>query len=848
MTRRDKNLVALVGQPNCGKSTIFNVLTGARQRVANWPGVTVDKMYGWCRTGHRRTKVVDLPGTYGLTSSSPEELVTRDFLFQENPSFVFNVVDASNLRQGLTLTLQLLEMGVPVVVNLNMMDVAKKRGFEIDSAMLEKSLGVPVVATSMKTGDGRKTLLRAVSDPPDRSEKKEALNHPGYDYMEVVLQETVKMLSPNRESNTAYPLRWLAVKLMEKDDVAERILRRDYTDAEKVLAFVRENRNRFEERFGKSPEIHIAEKRHQAARAAAEACVKRTASARQSLSDRIDRIVCNRFAGPFILLAVMYLLYYLSIVQGYKLTAYTWPFLARLRDLAEVITPEPGFIDIPIARAFTLWFMDSVNALLNYIPIFFILFGLIAILEDSGYMPRMAFIMDRVLHRFGLHGQSVLPMILGGIYVGGCAVPAVMSSKGIPDERSRFATILTIPMLNCLAKVPIYILLVNAYFASQKGFAMFFISTVSLFLVLSVAKVLTLTVLKKKETAPFVMEMPAYHVPSVRGVLVKIMERLWLFLRKITTIVAAVAVVVFALLQFPGLKEGRTAYFTAEKDRLVDEFFVGLAGNRYGSALGKDSLMPLIFYWESYKKARMASRGEAETSAVNTRFREKNPLFYPLAQPGGDPAAIKANRALRKLTREREGLLMEMRKERLESSLLGRVGKVLEPFTLWAGFDWRVNVALLSALAAKESSVATLGAIYEQDEGRTSLEDRIASKKTGLTPLHALALILFMVFYPPCVATAIAVKVQTGSTGWMLFSIGYPMILGFASAVLIFTLGGALGLSGVQAMAAFYGLALIMTFFAGYVQRKSESEKGLLSLPGEEGAWRVPENLKLKGE
>jgi ferrous iron transport protein B len=847
MKKESGTLIALAGQPNCGKSTIFNALTGARQSVANWPGVTVDRMSGWCRIKGRRAEIVDLPGTYGLTSSSPEERVTRDFLLSSDLSLVVNVVDASNLRKGLSLTLQLLEMGVPLLVDLNMIDAATKQGISIDAAVLERSLGVPVAETSMKTGQGRANLLRVISARLDEAPAAEGLKI-DYGDLEPALEELERMLSLKWEAGSGSSLRWMAVKLMEGDAEAESLLRRMNRDVEDIAVFARHSRKVFEEGLGETPEIYIGRARHHAAGILAGACTKRSRPAGPSLSDRIDSVVCHRFAGPAILVAVMYLLYYLSIVQGYRLTAYTWPWLARLRDLVEAVTPAPGFIEIPLTRSFPLWFTDSVNALLNYIPIFFILFGLIAILEDSGYMPRMAFIMDRVLRRFGLHGQSILPMVLGGVYVGGCSVPAVMSSKGIPDERSRLATILTIPLLNCLAKVPLYILLINAYFVAHRGLAMFFIATVSLLVVLPVAKVLSLTVLRTRETAPFVMEMPAYHIPTVRGVLGKAVERLWLFLRKITTIVAAVAAVVFMLLQFPGLDAWRKAHYESEKDRLAESFLSAMKGNPYGVVIENGDLMPLILYWDAYRKARMAAKGQEATSSVNRRFERRNPLFYRIAQPGGDAEAMKANRALRNLVRGRERILADMRQERLESSLLGQLGKGLEPFTRWAGFDWRVNVALLSSLAAKENSVATLGAIYEQGEGQTSLEERISAEGTGLTPLHALALMVFMVLYPPCIATAIAVKVQTNSVRWMLFSFLYPVFLGLASATLIFSLGGVLGASGIQAMTAFYGLALTLTLVAGFMRREDRKEAQLPSLPETAPALRLSGGWKAREE
>ena len=393
-----------------------------------------------------------------------------------------------------------------------------------------------------------------------------------YGEMEPLLRSIQERLETEAGLAARYPLRWTAIKLMEGDEAVREIIVHNCSEAGTLLAGIEQLRSDFESGHDELPEMHIANRRYRAADGIARTCLRLPAGAIRPLSDKIDAFVCHRFFGPLFMVGVIWLLYYLSIVQGYNITNYTWPLLAKLRGLVETLTPEPGFIEIPIIRAFALWTVDSINALLNYIPIFFILFALIAVLEDSGYMPRMAFIMDRLFSRFGLHGQSTLPMVLGGIYVGGCAVPGVMSCKGIPDERSRLATILIIPLLNCLAKVPLYVLLINIYFAAHKAWAMFFISTISLLLVLPVSKILTLTVLKDKPTAPFVMEMPPYHLPTLRGVLGRAMERVWLFVRKITTIVVAVAVVVFALLQFPGVGRDRMGHYQGEKDRMVAAF------------------------------------------------------------------------------------------------------------------------------------------------------------------------------------------------------------------------------------------------------------------------------------
>lgn len=639
--------------------------------------------------------------------------------------------------------------------------------------------------------------------------------------MEPFLGKIKVKLSGETELNGNYPLRWLSVKLMEGDSEAQNLVTKNYPDHTGILKSVEKQRKAFEAEHDEAPERYVAFRRYQIAETITKSCVRIKTASSTTLSDKADRLICNRYLGPVILIGIIYLLYYLSIVQGYNITNYTWPILAKIRSLTESILPNPGFIEEPLIRSLSLWFVDSINALLNYIPIFFILFGLIAILEDSGYMPRMAFILDRLFQRFGLHGQSTLAMVLGGIYVGGCAVPGVMATKGIPDERSRLATILIIPLLNCLAKIPLYVLLINIYFSRHKGLAMFFIATISFLMAMPVAKILTLTLLKNKETAPFIMEMPPYHIPTIRGVLGRAVERVWLFIRKIITIVAVIAVVIFVLLQFPGISLERKAHYTKEKEQATAKFYNRIKETQYAGQLQRENLMTLVLYWDAYKDAKMRARGKEAAVAINKKFKDKNPFFFKVAQPGKDKAAKKVNKAFRKLFKARKKLLREIKKEKIDNSFLGRLGRDMEPFTKWAGFNWRINVSLLSAFAAKESSVATLGALYQQEEEGETLEKRMKKGEAGFTPLHALALMLFMVLYPPCIATTIMVKLQTGSFKWMFFSMIYPIVLGLMVASLIFTGGNALGLNGLQAMILFYMMALATTVATGFINNKS---------------------------
>ena len=559
MTRKKKLLVALAGQPNCGKSTVFNLLTGARQHVANYPGVTVEKKTGVFSIDDTRVELVDLPGTYSLTSYSLEERVARDFLLDDLPSVVVDVVDASNLKRNLYLTIQLMEMEVPTILNLNMMDVVERRGQKIDIAGLQKLLGIPIVPTKAKKGEGKNGLKVAVKGLVENP--SEPTFRIDYGKMEPYIDELVELLLEDPFVSVKYPVRWIAIKLLENDGQAVDMIKGVHSEAERVLAQVESFRKRFEAEAGNSAERHLAFTRHGLCAGIVRETVAFSAEKKRSLSDRVDQYVCNRLYGPLILLVILMVLYQVAIVFGNWLALQMWPLWGALEKLAEGVLPAAGFFEDPLVSSLGMWVVKSTTAILNYLPIFFLLFSLIAILEDSGYMPRMAFILDRLFRRFGLHGQSTLPLILGGVYVGGCAIPGVMATKAIPDERARLATIMIVPMMNCLAKVPLYLILIGAYFADQGGTAMFFIATVTLFMALPVAKLLTLTVLRRQPSAPFIMEMPPYHLPTVFGIFRRAGERIWLFLKKIVTVVAAVAVVVFMLINYPGLSDDRRDHY-----------------------------------------------------------------------------------------------------------------------------------------------------------------------------------------------------------------------------------------------------------------------------------------------
>lgn len=726
------------------------------------------------------------------------------------------------------------------------MDVAEGLDISVDVPALSRELGVPVVATAITHGRGREDLFGAISDMSRSNARTSVAVSELYPDLQDALKELEALLADSSSSGGAslqgtFPLPWIAVKLMEGDPEVAALVRERAGDdgaARDILSRAEALREAFEREKGMSADLYVSGQRSRRAAAIAKRCVSRKNTEKVHVSERIDRLVCNRFFGPVFLLFVIYGFYYLSFIQGYNLTHYTWPVLAGFRSLAESVLPQPGIIELPLLREFVLWVVDNLNALLNYIPIFFILFALIAVLEDSGYMPRIAFVLDRILSRFGLHGQSTLPMILGGVVLGGCSVPAVMATKGIPDEKSKLATILTLPMLNCQAKLPLYFLLIGIYFnetvrlpllgeVNQQSIVIVFIQTISLLFVLPLAKILSMTVLRHKETAPFIMEMPPYHIPSVRGVLGRAIERIWLYIRKITTVVAAVAVVLFVLLQFPGLTPERRAHYEAEKDRAVRAFLGKAEGKKLGAGLRTEKdVLDLILFQQGYRDL-LKSGASAESKKA---YGARNPDFFEIVQNKKDPEAKELERELKKLLAFRTNALTAIRRERIDNSLLGKIGRALEPASRYAGFNWRVNVAVLSTLAAKENSVSTLGALYIKEPGENegaggekntdTLEQRMKRQEGDLTPLHAMALMLFMVLCPPCLPTIMAIRVQTGSTGWMLFAFFVPLILGLLAAVLVFTGGSALGLSGFEAMWMFYLIPLTLTILLGLIRTK----------------------------
>ncbi|WP_419671692.1 ferrous iron transport protein B [Aliarcobacter butzleri] len=812
-----KNLkTVLAGQPNCGKSTIFNLVSGIEQHIANYPGVTVDKKVGFFKYQDYKIQMVDLPGTYSFSSYSLEERVAKEYIINENPDIIINVVDASNLKRNLYLTFQLLEMGLPVIVVLNMMDVASRREIKIDSQKISSMLNCPVVEASGAKGIGGDEIMKSVVSLYENKTNFEEFKI-NYEELESFILEIEEQI---KDSTSNLSKRWLAIKALEGDETIIKYLNDEFPTIKDTLE---KQNSLFETRYDKNIVTFLATFRYDSAEIIYQKTVKHENKNQETLTDKADKIVLNRFLALPILFILMFLVYEISIVMGYKLTEYTWPILASFKNLVIDFMPEANFTDVPMITDFAIWMVNSANALLNYIPIFFILFALIAIMEDVGYMPRMAFILDRVFRKFGLHGQSTLPLVLGGAMVGGCAVPGVMSTKGIADERARMATILTVPYMNCLAKVPFYTLLLAAFFRTDMAIMMFYISTITVFSALIVAKILTTTVLKNRETAPFVMELPPYHLPTLKGVVIRSSQRVWLYIKKVVTIVLAVAIVLFALLQFPGLSDESKVKFENMSNNALSEFDLQIKDSTYYEHINsKEKVSQLLNYYDNYRTKKMINSSDS----VDESFIKQNELFYKFIRPIKDEEAKKVNNALKKLSNDRKNILREIKNEKVETSLLGMAGKSIEPLTKYAGFDWKINVAFLSSFAARESAVATLGSLYENNKADNQRAEEAMAQNSGYTPLHATAIIIFMLLTPPCIATMIVVKMQTNSFKWMLFAIFFPIGLGIISSAIIFTLGNMYSWSGFEAMTYYYIVVLLITLILGLYPNKSINWKG----------------------
>jgi len=487
MTKPRQNYTfALAGNPNAGKTTLFNHLTGARQHVGNYPGITVERKEGYLIDNGRKITIVDLPGTYSLTAYSTEELVARDFLVNEKPEVVINIVDASNLERNLYLTTQFLELGVPLVIALNMVDVAKTRGITIQAEKLEEILGVPVVPIVARSGLGTPALIDAACRIAAEGNAWQPLDISYGDDLDATILRLVEVITANRFLTERYPARFTAIKYLEND---EQILDRGRDESPAIAAELEADVARVSQHLQKTlnvfPEAIIADHRYGYLKAVLRDGVITHAFDVDRLytSDKIDKIVTNRLLGPLIMIGILLGLYQFTFSWSEIPVIWMETFFGWLGATVENILAEG-----PLRSLLVSGIIDGVGGVLGFVPLILFMFFGIAILEDSGYLARVAYMMDRVFRSFGLHGSSVMPFIVSGGIAGGCAVPGVMATRTLRSPKERMATLLTVPFMNCGAKLPVLALLIGAFFADHKALMMFLFTMLAWVVALCAAK------------------------------------------------------------------------------------------------------------------------------------------------------------------------------------------------------------------------------------------------------------------------------------------------------------------------------------------------------------------------
>ena len=533
--------IALAGNPNAGKTTVFNALTGARQHVGNYPGVTVERKEGVCRFEGREITIVDLPGTYSLTANSIDELVARDFIVEERPDVVIDVLDTSRLERNLYLATQLIELNVHLVLAFNMTDVARARGYEFKHDQLSQLMGAPIVEMVASKSEGIQAVLReavalAEAEAPSR--------HVEIDYGRDVNREVralTEMLSDD-PLTAKYPAHWLAVKLLENDSQALDVVGKGSPRGGEILARKDEGVSRLSGVYGEDPEIVIAEARYGFISGACEETVLRTVEARHDVSDHIDMVMTHRVFGLPIFLALMWFVFQLTFKAGDPPKHWIEAGFAWLGSVVGGLLPE-GYLRSLIVDGV----IAGVGGVVVFLPNILLLFLAIAFLEDTGYMARAAFVMDRIMHKIGLHGKSFIPLLIGF----GCSVPAVMATRSLESRRDRLATILVVPLVSCGARLPVYVLLTGACFGpAVAGNVIFSVYVLGIVMVAVMAKLFRKYLVRGPSTA-FVMELPPYRMPTLKGVLIHMWHRGWLYLKKAGTVILVFSMVMWALATFP---------------------------------------------------------------------------------------------------------------------------------------------------------------------------------------------------------------------------------------------------------------------------------------------------------
>ncbi|MBO4335885.1 MAG: ferrous iron transport protein B [Desulfovibrio sp.] len=725
--------IALAGNPNCGKTTVFNGYTGARQHVGNYPGVTVDRKEGEVTYQDTHITLVDLPGTYSLTAYSMEEIVARRELSSNNVQAVIDIAEASALERNLLLTIQMLEMGIPVVLGCNMMDEAKAGGITIDMAKLSAALSIPVLPMIARSGQGLQEVLAAAVKMAGQGQREPLRLRYGSD-VDPALQEMEAIASKAKLLAGKYHPYYVALKLMERDvDMQNDAKKADAATTAKLQAIADKALEHVRSTLGTNMESVITDHRYGFIRGALGDGVlsQDPAKDRLAFSDKLDRILTNVFLGPIIMLGVLYLMYQFTIEIGAYPQGWVEDALAALGAFVGTSLPDGAFKSLLLDGI-----INGVGGVLSFVPLIVIMFSLLSFLEDCGYMSRMAYMMDRLFRMFGLHGASVMPYCVSGGIAGGCAIPGALATRTLRSRKEKLATLLTLPYMTCGAKWPVFLLLSTAFFGYEDApKIMFSLTLVGWIMALLVARILRSTIVKGEPT-PFVMELPPYRFPTLLSVLLHCWERAWMYLKKAGTVLLAISVVLWAMMKFPELPEQLSAPLEQkieEARKLVD----GLAEN-----------------------ASEAERDKAQASLANAQNAlSEEELAYSLAG---------------RLGKSVEPLLAPLGFDwRTDIALIA-------------------GVAAKEAVVGTLGTAWSLGEIEdaEDEEATKSLSERL-KQAPNWSKATALSLMLFVLLYSPCFVALVVIKQEAGGWRWLFFS----MIFNTALAYLVALAGYRIGLS-----------------------------------------------------
>ena len=780
--------IALAGNPNCGKTTMFNNITGAKQHVGNYPGVTVEKKEGHTNFDGQELLFIDLPGTYSLTARSLDELVARNVIVNDNPDVIVNVLDASNLERNLYLAAQLLELEKPMVIALNMSDVAEEMGIKYDLKKMEEMTGATIVNTVGRTNIGTKELLEAtVSVAASKKAPGVTINYG--DLLEGKIAELVDLL---KEAGTVtYPLRWIAVKLLEKDaDVIGKVMRFDNTEAviQKAEAIREEIKNQVD------LDVVFQEYRHRFAVEVYNTCLTQAPTQLETRSDRYDKILTHRILGLPIFMVVMWLLFNFvntvgAIPQGWIEDGFT-----ALQAWVVTVIPE-GQLQSLISDGV----IAGVGAVLSFVPLILLLFLGISFLEDTGYMARAAFVIDRVMRACGLHGKSFIPLLLGF----GCSVPSVMGARILDNYKDRMVTILITPFMSCSARLPVYTLFAAAFFPPEwAGTVVFGVYALGIVFGIVFAKIFR-KYLFAGEAEPFVMELPPYHLPTLKATLTHMFERGIMYLKKAGTFILAASILVWFITTYPMDVEYSKDY-DALHDQVAQTYEMKDAETlaHFGITTDdqKDAVDKIVEDMKStVQDATDAAKaaGEDEPEVAVEEDSEAPELFNDIKDENKDlfPAAWAMYKNSANLDAENDKLDKEQAAEKIEQSYAASFGKAINPVLEPLGFDWKMGLSLVAGLAAKEVVISTLGTVYAvggDDKNPAPLTDYLQNDP-NFSPLIALTMMLFVLIYPPCLATLAVIKRETGSWKWVAFMFCYENTFAWIACFIFYNVGRALG-------------------------------------------------------